>query len=91
MTKHRYRAGDRVVMNKPPWPERHGAHGVVVENPNGPGIYPADKPRPTEVIVLLDADPLVHPDRRGRTWTCVVDAVSLIPESAFRALSSDSP
>lgn len=65
------RPGARVrFTDASPWPERVGCEGVVVEEPNGPGVYPDDKRDPNRVIVLLDDDPLVPPDRRPSGWTC---------------------
>lgn len=70
----------RIRITGGPWPERIGATGVTVVDP-GDGIYPFDKPRRGEVVVLLDDDPL--PIRKGRFtgeddpprwWTCVLDA-----------------
>lgn len=60
------------------WPERIGAEGVTVADP-GDGIYPFDRPRRGELVVLLDDDPLIahKGDFTGwedppRWWTCVV-------------------
>lgn len=70
MTK--FPAGTRVVLqDSVPWPERRGAEGVVVVDPNGPGVYPCDKTDPNRVVVLLDDDPL-RPSGPW-TWSCAVD------------------
>lgn len=77
----------RIRITGGPWPERIGAEGVTVADP-GDGIYPFDKPRKGEVIVLLDNDPLPTPkgaftgeDDPPRWWTCAigVDDVEVLP------------
>ena len=69
-------AGTRIRLGEEPWPERTGCEGEVVEAPNGLGVYP-DLLGDDEVIVLLDDDPLVPPDRRHEGWTCVLSTSRL--------------
>lgn len=64
-------AGTRVRVVGGPWPQRVGCVGTVVEQPNGPGVYPDAGRAEVEVIVLLDADPMGA--WRGSGWTCVFD------------------
>ena len=66
--------GSRVVLTEAcPWRERRGCVGVVVR-PRSDGVYP--QPAKSEVLVLLDRDPLdirpyvVSQDSLG--WSCVV-------------------
>jgi hypothetical protein len=75
------------------WPERIGAEGVVVDDPNGPGVYPCDKKHDYIIIVLLDDDPLVPPERRHPGWSCALDDTDWIEivkphrNAAYRAPS----
>lgn len=70
----------RVTLFATPWPERNGARGAIVAAPAGYYRYPWAGLGKRDVVVLLDDDPLVHPERRpdpanygGQGWTCVVD------------------
>lgn len=69
------KAGTRIRMRPTTvWPERVGSEGVVVEAPNGPGVYPDDPRDKNRVIVLLDDDPLgtQRYDSEGSAWTCAL-------------------
>ncbi len=70
--------GTRIRMNdRCVWPKRRGATGVVVAPPAG-GTYPGPIPA-SEVLVLLDDDPLGSRDRYppDRGWTCVTSKISV--------------
>lgn len=63
-------------MKAGPWPERIGCHGTIAVPPaDRTDNYPVHGLGASEVIVLLDDDPLVHTAHRaGRSedwWTCV--------------------
>lgn len=59
-----------------PWPERIGCTGVTV---TGPNRYPWAKLPKSEVVILLDEDPLgaTHDDPQ---WTCALSRRSVRPE-----------
>lgn len=69
--------GDRVRFNeKCPWPERVGSEGVLVAPPCD--HYP--QPGASEVLLLLDSDPLNATHADGDCiWTCVAEKSSLAP------------
>lgn len=80
--------GDRVVVKGGPWPERVGAHGVIVGG--AVTLYPFGGLGERECVILLDADPL----RRDATadepfrastaenerWSCVIARTDLVKE-----------
>lgn len=73
----RLAAGTRVRLRGDIWPQRIGEEGVVVHDPNGPGIYPAGKRDVAAgvVIVLLDDDPLdATTEGTASAWTCAVES-----------------
>lgn len=87
--------GSRVVVASGPWPERRGAHGVVVD---GPAIYPFHSVTQHECVILLDDDPLFVPFDESRpfayhadheTWSCVICRRDLVPEP-LAAVPSDA-
>lgn len=82
----------RVVAG--PWPERVGCLGTTVQAPPGPPVYPWSKLPRSEVVLLLDDDPLACEKRGcdhgpfrilschvkdGTPWTCVMAASDVWP------------
>lgn len=49
----------RVRVVDGPWPERIGCEGVIVPDP-GDGVYPFSRLPKSEVVILLDDDPVVN-------------------------------
>ncbi len=49
--------GDRIIVTGGPWPDRIGCHGVIATPRKH---YPWHKLPKSEVVVLLDDDPLKH-------------------------------
>lgn len=73
-------------MKGGPWPERVGAHGVVV---TGGDVYPFHGISEHEMVILLDADPLLEPHDPERPyawrsdddlWSCVMRRDDLTAE-----------
>lgn len=62
----------RIRVTGGPWPERHGAEGVIVDRKRDE--YPWSGLGNAEVVILLDDDPLVPPERRHGDWTCAINA-----------------
>lgn len=61
------------------WPERIGCEGVVVDPAVFGGFYPGPRLRgkATDVIVLLDDDPLKPTRYSDPRWSCVTGASTL--------------
>jgi hypothetical protein len=64
-----------------PWPERHGAEGIIAEpSPERARTYPFATCPKWQVIVRLDNDgvphvpgPFARGDEERALWTCVLD------------------
>lgn len=74
--------GDRVVVKSGPWPERVGAHGVIV---TGKDTFPFHSTSEHECVILLDLDPIpedVEPfgHRHNPAYTCVISYRDLTAE-----------
>lgn len=66
--------GQRITVIGGSWPERIGCTGRIVTDDLPDGIYPRSGRRATEVILLLDDDPIGSwPGEEERGWTCVLD------------------
>lgn len=77
---------ERIEVVGGPWPERIGCLGRVVTPPAGYRTYPFDKRVTSEVIILLDDDPLGATEHHtsGPAWTCAIgrkDVRSVMAES----------
>lgn len=66
---------ERIQVTGGPWPERIGCQGFIVKS--GPSVYPWAGLSKTEVVVLLDDDPLDRSDE-SRSWSCVLDRTAVI-------------
>jgi hypothetical protein len=56
-----------------PWPERIGCVGWIVTDQLNPRIYPVAGLGRTELVVLLDDDPVIPSHSRRQGWSCVLD------------------
>lgn len=65
-------AGTRIRMTADPWPERDGCVGTVIGPPPGKQVYPWAGKGASEIVVLLDTDPLAnYAHRKDHGWSCV--------------------
>jgi hypothetical protein len=86
----------RVEVIGGPWPERIGCKGQIVEPSTRSDFmrYPFVGRSNSEVIILLDDDPLLAPGVRPRDgWSCAIDrsAIRYLPTPADDPNAATTP
>lgn len=70
--------GTRVrILDTCSWPERRGLQATVVTDRLDSSCYPVHGKLATEVVVLIDDDPLAQRSAHPEAWSCVMSEADM--------------